>query len=234
MTGFWDRLAATIEAKLNKLLNVFEDPREQLDYAYDKLIQQLHDVDMALARAITARKKLEFTRNRMKERMDDLEDKAKRALRMGREDLAKKALERRAVLAAQMKDLDRRIEEMKEDEEQLKQVRETLRTKIDMFRAKKEQLKAEYEVAKAKVDVKESLSGLGGDIASAGRAIERAEERVQEMQARSAAIDELVAAGGELDMLEGEEKDEIERELSKVEIESAVSEELERLKAELS
>ncbi|MDK2463757.1 MAG: PspA/IM30 family protein, partial [Candidatus Korarchaeota archaeon] len=92
MTGFWDRLVASIEAKLNKLLDRFEDPREQLDYAYDKLVQQLHDVDMALARAMTARKKLEFNGERNREKAEELDEKAGGAHELGRGDQAKKAL----------------------------------------------------------------------------------------------------------------------------------------------
>ena len=233
MTGFWDRLVATIEAKLNKLLDRFEDPREQLDYAYDKLVQQLHDVDMALARAITARKKLEFNAERIREKMKNLDEKARRALELGREDLARKILERKHILQAELKNLEEKIADMKEDEEKLKEVRETLQTRIELFKAKKEQLKAEYEVSKAQVEVKESLSGLSKDVVTAARAIERAESKVEDMKARAAAIDELVAASGELDLLEPEERDEIERELKTLEIEKAVEEDLAKLKEEL-
>ncbi len=233
MTGFWDRLVATIEAKLNKLLDRFEDPREQLDYAYDKLVQQLHDVDMALARAITARKKLEFNAERIREKLKNLDEKARRALELGREDLARKVLERKHVLQAELKNLEEKIADMKEDEEKLNEVRETLQTRIELFKAKKEKLKAEYEVSKAQVEVKESLTGLSKDVVTAARAIERAESKIEDMKARAAAIDELVAASGELDLLEPEERDEIERELKALEIEKAVEEDLARLKEEL-
>ncbi len=233
MTSFWDRLKASIEAKLNKLLDNFEDPREQLDYAYDKLVQQLHNVDMSLARAIAARKKLEFELERINEKISDLEEKARRALKLGREDLARKALERKHVLMNQKEVLERKIADMKEDEEKLKEIRDKLKTKVDLFKAKKEQLKAEYEVSKAQVEVQEMITGLGDDMASAGMAIERAESKIEEMKARAAALDELLATGGALDVLEPEEKDEIEKELDKIKIESSVEEELKKLKAEL-
>jgi len=233
MPGFWDRLVATIEAKLSKLLERFEDPREQLDYAYDKLAQQVHEVDLALARAITARKKLEFTRDRMRERIQELDEKAKAALKMGREDLARKALERKHVLSVELERIEERIRDMKEDEESLRQAREQLRARLDVLAAKKEQLKAEYEVAKAQVEVREAISGIGEDIASVARIVSRAEERITEMKARAAAIDELVATGGALDVLEPEERDEIEKELERMRIEAGVEEDLKRLREEL-
>ncbi|MDK2372070.1 MAG: PspA/IM30 family protein [Candidatus Korarchaeota archaeon] len=233
MPGFWERLKTSIEAKLNKLLDNFEDPREQLDYAYDKLVQQLHDVEMALSRAITARKKLEFELERIDEKIEDLDDKAKRALKAGREDLARKALERKLVLVRQKKILEERIADMKEDEEKLLEVRDKLKTKIDLFKAKKEQLKAEYEASKAQVEVQEMVTGLSEDFTSAAEIIERAEGKVNEMKARAAALDELVATGGALDVLEPEEKDEIERELGKIELQSELEEELRRLREEV-
>lgn len=233
MPGFWDRLRTNIEAKLNKLLDKYEDPREQLDYAYDKLVQQLHDVEMALSRAITARKKLEFELERINEKIEDMDDKAKRALKAGREDLARKALERKLVLAQQKKALEEKIADMKDDEEKLLEVRDKLRTKIDLFKAKKEQLKAEYEASKAQVEVQEMVTGLSEDFTSAAEIIDRAESKVNDMKARAAALDELVATGGALDVLEPEEKDEIERELGKVELQSELEEELKKLKEEV-
>ncbi|MCD6349150.1 MAG: PspA/IM30 family protein [Candidatus Korarchaeota archaeon] len=233
LPGFWERLKTSIEAKLNKLLDSFEDPREQLDYAYDKLVQQLHNVEMALSRAITARKKLEFELERIDEKIEDLEEKARRAMKAGREDLARKALERKLVLAQQKKILKERIADMKEDEEKLMEIRDKLKVKIDLFKAKKEQLKAEYEASKAQVEVQEMVTGLSDDFTSAAEIIERAESRIDGMKARAAALDELVATGGALDILEPEEKDEIERELGKIELESQLEEELKKLKKEM-
>ncbi len=233
MSGFWDRLRANIEAKLSKLLDRFEDPREQLDYAYDKLVQQLHNVEIALSRAIAARKKLEFELERLDEKIRDMDEKAKRALKVGREDLAKQALERKLVLSQQRSSLEKRIGSMKEDEEKLLAVRDNLRTKIDLFKAKKEQLKAEYEASKAQVEVQGMVTGLSEDFTSAARIIERSEEKVNEMKARAAALDELIATGGALDLLEPEERDAIERELGKMELRAQLEEELRRLKEEV-
>lgn len=233
MSGFWDRLRVNIEAKLNKLFDRFEDPREQLDYAYDKLVQQLHNVEIALSRAIAARKKLEFELERLDERIKDMDEKARRALKAGREDLAKQALERKLVLSQQREALEKRINEMREDEEKLLTVRDNLRTKIDLFKAKKEQLKAEYEASKAQVEVQGMVTGLSDEFASVARIIERSEEKVNDMKARAAALDELIATGGALDLLEPEEKDVIERELGKIELKAQLEEEMRRLKEEV-
>ncbi|MEM4581002.1 MAG: PspA/IM30 family protein, partial [Candidatus Korarchaeum sp.] len=190
----------------------------------------LHNVEIALSRAIAARKKLEFELARIDEKIKDMDEKAMRALKVGREDLAKQALERKLVLSQQRSVLEGRINDMKADEEKLLSVRDNLKTKIDLFKAKKEQLKAEYEASKAQVEVQGMVTGLSEDFASAARIIERSEEKVSEMKARAAALDELIATGGALDLLEPEEKDVIERELGKIELQAQLEEELRRLK----
>ncbi|HDD69121.1 MAG TPA: PspA/IM30 family protein [Candidatus Korarchaeota archaeon] len=234
MTGFWERLKVSIEAKLNKLMERFEDPIEQLDYAYAKMVQQLHNVNMALARAVTARKRLEFEVEEIEEKIARLDKNAKEAMKIGREDLARKALERKHVLLLQKERIEEKIEEMKKEEEDLKKVRDDLESKVEMFRARKEQLKAEYESAKAQAEVKEMLTGFGDEVVNVARIVDRADSKIKELEARSAAIDELIAVGGTLDVLEPEERDEIERELERARIESSIEEELKKLKEEVS
>ncbi len=234
MSSFWERLKISIEAKLNKLMERFEDPIEQLDYAYAKMVQQLHNVNVALARAIAARKRLEFEVDEIEERVKKLDENAKDALKLGKDDLAKKALERKHVLLLQKEKIEGKISEMKEEEEELKRARDDLQSKVEMFKLRKERLKAEYESAKAQAEVKEMLTGFGDKVVNVARIVDRVEARIRDLEARSAAIDELVAVGGTLDVLEPEERDEIERELEKAKVEVEVEQELKKLREELS
>lgn len=225
----FERIKSIIEAKINKVLSAFEDPREQLDYAYEKMLQQLHDVDLSLTRALTARKKLEFRRDRLKEKIGKYEEQAKKALEIGRKDLAQNAVQRKVVLAIEKEKIDREIEEMKKDEEKLKEAREALKNRVDIFAARKERLKAEYETAEAQKEIKETLTGLSSEVANVGASVRRAEEKIEEMKARASAIDELIATGGVIDYLDTEERDVIEKELEKERIEIETKRELERL-----
>ena len=64
-------------------------------------------------------------------------------------------------------------------------------------------------------------------------AIQRAEDKTQELQARSGAIDELLASGA-LDDPTGTSKDDLTAELDRISSGSDVELELERMKAELA
>ncbi len=116
--------------------------------------------------------------------------------------------------------------------ESLKTSQATLRHKIELFQGKKEELKALYDSSKAQLQVKEAVSGISKDLADVGHATERAEARIRAMQARVEAIDELVAVGALEDALEP--GDDIDRELARISRQTAVEQELARLKAEAS
>lgn len=227
------RIAAIIEAKINAILERFEDPREQLDYAYEKQLQYLHKLEISIADVATAKKRLEYQRNRLLERAKDYREQAERALKANREDLAMMALERKKTAEMEAERLEEKIKDLEEDLEKLKETREKLKVKIEEFRTKKEVLKAEYDAAKAQVAIKESLTGVTKDAANAAAIIRRAEDKVEKMKARAEAIDELIATGGLIDVLEPEDRDLIERELAKEEVKLSAELELAELKKEL-
>ncbi|MDD1751670.1 MAG: PspA/IM30 family protein, partial [Methanotrichaceae archaeon] len=42
--GLLDRMSAIVNAKISKIMNRFEDPRETLDYSYEKQLDLLQNV----------------------------------------------------------------------------------------------------------------------------------------------------------------------------------------------
>ena len=103
--------------------------------------------------------------------------------------------------------------------------------RLARFRSEKEVTKARYRAAEAMVKIGEATTGLGEDMASAGRALERANEKTQALEARAAALDELIATGG-LDDISGETQ--LDRELRQLSTTTQVDAELARMKAELA
>jgi phage shock protein A len=89
-----------------------------------------------------------------------------------------------------------------------------------------------YDSSRAQLQVKEATSGISRDLADVGHAVERAEARIARMSSRVEAIDELVAVGALEDALEP--GDDIDRELSRISRETAVEQELARLKTEVA
>jgi len=223
-------MGTVIKAKMNKLIGKAEDPRETLDYSYERQLELLQNVKRGVADVATSKKRLQLQRAKLVENSSKLETQAREAVRVEREDLARLALERRSAIDSQVATLDQEIAGLEAEQQKLVDAERRLSTKIEVFRTKKETIKAQYSSAEAQVKISESVSGISEEMADVGLSIERAEEKTEEMKARSAALDELIEQGT-LEDFTGRE-DAVERELAKIGAQGAVETELARLKAE--
>ncbi|MFV1858805.1 MAG: PspA/IM30 family protein [Anaerolineales bacterium] len=231
--SFYARLKALFGAKANQAIEGMEDPRASLDYSLTRLQASLRQISDSLVEVSTARRSLEAQRGQAQKAIDKSEEQARQAVRVGREDLATRALERKTVAQERLNGLNDSIASLDAQVESLKTSQANMRQKIELFQSRKEELKALYDSSRAQLQVKEAASGISKDLADAGHAIERAESRIQTMQSRVEAIDDLIASGALEDVL-SPEGDDIDRELASLSRSAAVESELERLKVELA
>jgi len=228
--GFLDRMSTVVQAKMNKIMDKIEDPRETLDVSYEKQIQLLQNVKRGVAEVTTSKKRLELQKAKLQMNLDKLDGQAKEALLAGREDLARKALENKASLQAQSATLDQQIADLQDQQQKLMDAESRLATKVESFRTKKETIKAQYSAADAQVKITESVTGISEEMADVGMAVQRAEEKTENMRARSAALDELLESGTLTDYSGGNDLD---RELAKVKAQSSVNDMLAKMKEEI-
>jgi phage shock protein A len=228
--GLLERMSTTVKAKMNKVMGQFEDPRETLDYSYEKQLELLQNVKRGVADVTTSKKRLELQKARLQSSLDKADAQAKESVKAGRDDLAKMALERKVGLQSQMDSLDQQIADLEAEQQKLMAAENRLATKVEAFRAKKETIKAQYSAAEAQVKVTESVTGISEEMADVGLAVDRAEEKTESMKARSAALDELLESGVLEDYSGG---DRIDKELAKAKAAGDVEAELARLKSEV-
>ena len=100
--GLWQRFTMIFKAKASKALDKAEDPRETLDYSYEKQLELLQKVRRGVADVATSRKRIELQMTNLGRQADKLQEQAKAALAGGREDLAREALTRRSGLQQQI------------------------------------------------------------------------------------------------------------------------------------
>jgi phage shock protein A len=229
--GLLNRMGTIIKAKMSKLINAAEDPRETLDYSYEKQIELLQNVKRGVAEVTTSKKRLQLQREKLLQSSQKLDGQAREAARANREDLARLALERKSAIFSQVEGLDQQIVSLEAEQAKLVAAEQRLSTKIEVFRTKKETIKAQYSAAEAQVKISESLSGISEEMADIGTSIERAENKTDEMKARSAALDELIEQGTLEDI--SRSGDDIDRELAKVGQKGSVDSELAKLMAEV-
>jgi phage shock protein A len=233
MSGVMKRMKLIFQAKANKALDKYEDPRETLDLSYQKQLELLQKVRRGVADVATSRKRLELQMKGLQDQIDKLESQARRALEVGREDLAREALSRRGGLQQQQSDLQAQLSGLQAEEEKLTRASQQLQTRVDAFRTKKETIKATYTAAEAQTRIGEAFSGISEEMSDIGLAMQRAEDKTAQLQARGSAIDELLASGA-LNDPTGLQKDDLTLELERMSSGSQVDDQLEAMKRELS
>jgi phage shock protein A len=229
--GLWQRITTLFRIKANTVLDRAENPAETLDYSYQRQLEMLQKVKRGVADVVTAKKRLQLQTQKLEQSVVKLDGQARQALSGGREDLARTALERKALVQGQLRGLDDQIAQLEEQQQALVSQEQEMSRKVDSFRTQKEVIKAQYSAAEAQVRIGEAATGIGREMEDTGLAIQRAKDKTEQMQARAAAIDELVASGSLEDMTS--DQTQLDRELAQLSSQSQVDQELSRLKAEV-
>ena len=233
MASIWDRIRLIFSSRTNKFLDKHEDPRETLDYSYQKQTELLQRVRRGVADVATSRKRVELQVNQLQSQVDKFTAAAQQALSVGREDLAREALTRKSGLMQQIADLTAQRDQLAGEEDKLVRASNQLQARVDAFRTQKETLKATYSAAQAQAQVNDAFTGLSDELGDVGQAIQRAKDKTEQMQARASAVDELLASGA-LEDPTGAYKDDITRELDSMASQAAVESELASMKAQLT
>ena len=230
--GLMSRTSNVVKAWISKLLDRAEDPAVTLDYSYERQRDMLQKVKKGIADVVTAKKRLELQTQKLEVEMPKLDEQARQALSAGREDLARAALERKAFAQQQLQGLDQQIADLQAQQDKLAESERRLAVKVEAFRSQKETIKAQYSAAEAQVRIGEAATGIGEEMADTGLAIERARDKTEQMQARAAAVDELVDSGTLEDYTSS--GTELDRELAQISASQQVDSDLERLKGEVA
>jgi phage shock protein A len=232
--GLTRRFSLIFKSKANRLLDKAEDPRETLDYSYQKQLELLQKVKKGVADVATSRKRLELQMNQLQQSSDKLQAQASQAVAVGRDDLAREALTRKAAAQQQITDLQTQHDSLQAEEEKLKMSSANLQAKVDAFRTRKETIKATYTAAEAQTKIGEAYTGISEEMGDVGMAIQRAEDKTAQMQARAGAVDELMASGVLEDATLPGGRDDIQAELDRMSAGTDVELELAKLKGQIT
>tara|TARA_Y100000758_G_scaffold80093_1_gene54194 strand:+ start:249 stop:968 length:720 start_codon:yes stop_codon:yes gene_type:complete len=228
--GMLSRMSTIVKSKMNRILDTAEDPRETLDYSYEKQLEMLRNVKKGVVEMVAAKRRIQQQAVTVQANIEKLEAQAKQALEADREDLARLALQRKQAATVELQGLDEQISGMEHEQEKLTQAEQRLQAKVAAFKTKKEVIKAQYTAAQAQVRIGSALSGISEEMGDISLAAERAENKTEQMRARAGAIDEL-ASIGVLDDFSGTQQDDISRELEALTSSQNVEDELSALKS---
>jgi len=246
--GLFNRFSNVAKAKASKVVERFEDPDEQLDYAYEKLIEEKKKVDVAVRDSIAAKNLKKRELNEAQKKAVSVHNSAldyrKRALALEekRPELEGAKLEKAEMQVEQLNSaatqllegenrareripmLQQSVVDMEKKVRMLKDKQVDLTAKIQRFADKRTDLKSDYAMAKASKRVNDALSGIDGEISDVDLTVQRMTEKIRMEEAKAEASAELDTAAGTADL----GLSEIERELKTSDSLSALDDELDR------
>jgi phage shock protein A len=227
------RMSDVFQQKVSAAVDKAEDPSQALDLSYQKQLDALQQARRSVADVLTSEKRLEMQADQLRQSVAKLQNQARTALVQGKEDLAKEALTRAQVAQTQLDGLTQQIATVKQQEQKLEITVQKLQTRIETFRMQRDTMKAQYQAAQATTNVSEAATGLSEQMADASMMVDRSRDKIAQMQARSAAVDQLLDSGV-LDNVATGSGDDIDRRLGSGNGDAAVQAQLEAMKQQLA
>ncbi len=177
------------------MISKAENPEKMLNQLIIDMNEQLFESKKSVASAIADEKKLERQMNQQLTQAQEWENKARLALKAGKEDLAKEALLRKQEydnLASQYK---QQWNAQHESVEKLKTALRQLQQKIEEAQRKKNLLVARSKRADAQKRIQETIGSMSNT--SAFEAFDRMSSKVDQLEAEADAMQEIEDMSGE-------------------------------------
>ncbi|AZR74563.1 hypothetical protein BBF96_14905 [Anoxybacter fermentans] len=212
--GFWKRLKDITKANLNDFLNRIEEPEKMIDQYIRDMEEEIQKLRSLVAEAIAQekayKKKFELNQNDV----NKWQTKAEQAILANRDDLAKKALEKKNEALEQAKYYEEKYKAQQEKVDAFKRKLADYEEKLETAKRKREDLKARAKAARTEKKLNEAMAGIGQS--SIMDDFNRMEEKILKMEAEAEASNEMVEMEKSLEdeFKELEEKNSIDDELT--------------------
>ena len=187
--GIFKRFWTMLKSNLNALIGKAEDPEKMLNQMLLDMQEQLINSKRQVAVSIADEKRLRQQFEKEKNLTTEWEQKAMIAIKAGKDDLARQALERKTDHQKQAQAFEQQWQAQDQSVQQLKGALQKLSNKISDAKRKKNLLVSRAKRAEAQQSITETMSGLNQN--SAFDTIERMEQKIDQMEAEAQATTEL-------------------------------------------
>lgn len=194
--GIFSRIADIFKSNVNDALDKAEEPEKMLKQMVLEMEESINKATLAVANSIANEKSLERKLDKARKDSSEWEQKAMQALQANREDLAKAALEKKAIADRNVADLHPIYEQAKATSTKLRQQLDQLKTKLDEARSRQSTLIARSQAAKAQKQIAQSFSGVGSD---AFTKFDKFEGKIEKLEAEATAFEQLAGENTSLD-----------------------------------
>lgn len=217
--GIFSRMADIVKANVNDLITRAEDPEKMIRQMILEMEEAVNKATASVGTAVANEKRLERQYIEKQDQIEAWQKKAELAVEAGADDLARRALERKAATQEAARDLKAALEESQKTSAQLKHQLTQLKAKLDEARTRQGALIARRRAAEARKQIAKGLSGVGDDAFSS---FERFRQRIETEEAEAEAHQAMADSDPSL-----------EEEFSRLERKNAVEDELNALKQKL-
>lgn len=194
--GIFARISDIFKANINDLLDKAEDPEKMIKQMVIEMEESVNKTTLAVAQAIANEVSLQKKLEKAHKDAIEWENKAMQALTASRDDLAKAALERKALAERNQSDLLPLYEQAKATTANLRAQLDKLKAKLDEARMRQSTLIARSQAAKAQKQIAQAMSGVGGDAFSK---FEKFEQKIEKLEAEAVAFEQLAGENTSLD-----------------------------------
>ena len=196
LADFFSRLGRVGRGQANKGVDALEDATFEatVKQTVADMKTQLNNVVQASAMAMSNYNRLDAEYQKYVRQSQEWKDRAGMALDAGNEDLARKALAKKAECDKQVVSMQQSVQSAQATSEKLKQQVTELKRKIDEGDRTATTLVARKNAASAQRKVSEAMAGVGS-ADNAFAALNRFEETVAKEEATAKAFDELASTG---------------------------------------
>ena len=192
MSKLLRRYAGSLRKSFDSLLAPAVDPRQAFAGAYERQRELLGLARRALLDLATTRGQLEARAHAIVAQLPQHQQHARRALVAGQEDLARLALRRRHVAAAELRTLEQHVRKLQNKEQTLALNEERLATQLEAFEARVKLIAASYSAAEAQVRIGDAFEGVSTEMIDLSRALAQVEQQAEHVQTRTAGIENSV------------------------------------------
>ena len=196
LSDIFSRVGRVARGQANEGVGALEDATFEatVNQTVADMKNELNNVVRASAVAMSNYNRLDSEYQKYVRQSDEWKARAGQALDAGNEDLAKKALAKKAESDKQVASLQTAVESARQASESLKNQVAELKHKIDEGERTATTLVARKNAAMAQRKVAEAMSGVG-NADNAFSALNRFEDTVSKEEATAKAFDELASAG---------------------------------------
>lgn len=194
--GIFSRISDIFKSNVNDALDNAEDPEKMIKLMVIEMQESVNKATSGLATAMAQEKKLERDLDKYKLMSEDFKSKATQAMQAGNEDLARKALAKKAEADQQAQQYQAMFDSASAMTTKLKEQVDGLKAKLSEARLKESTLIARSQTAKAQTDIAKQIGGFDSNSFAK---FDKFEEKILKSESEAQAFTELSDSNKSID-----------------------------------